>query len=146
MAAGTLPLAHRSKLPYRFNGTQAEIDAGLPLAEGERVLAEGSVRCRTGPVLERPGFLRVTNQRLAVGAHFALQPDRLLEIPAGALLESSHRGRWARLVYRTPGGDGAVELDAMGGGVLRRGYPPELPLIDILKAWQSTQVLPSSSS
>lgn len=145
MAAGSLPVAHRSKLPYRFMGTQAEVDAGLHLAEGERVLAEGSVRCRTGPVLQRPGFLRLTDQRLAIGTHFALQPDRLLEIPAGALLETSHRGRWARLVFRTEGGDGAVELDAFGGGVLRRGYPPELPLLDIIEAWQSAQRIPPSS-
>ena len=137
MAAEAQPIARRGKLPYRFTGTKAELDAGLPLADGEIVMAESALRCRTGPVLQRPCFVRLTNQRLAIAVHYALQPDRFLDIPAGALVGCGRLRRWTRVVYQTESGHRTVDLDTFAGGVLRKAYPPELPLEDVLKQWQA---------
>lgn len=57
---------------------------------------------RWGVILQRPGSLRLSESRLVVLGHYALRPDQVIEIPAGALenVEGGGLG-WTRLTFRT---------------------------------------------
>ena len=47
------------------------------------------MRSRTSPAFQRVSYLRVSTTRICLAQHFALRPDRLLEIPRAALVSVS---------------------------------------------------------
>ena len=130
------PRATRDKLPYSFSGVSADLDKAVLLAGGEQVLIQGGLQCRTGPLLNRPAVLRVSNQRIVVALHYAFQPDRLLIIPAGSLVSVRAGAKWVKLDYRTESGTGTLDLDLKAAGILRiQPIPMGAPLAVILGDW-----------
>jgi hypothetical protein len=63
------PIARKVALKYRFGGASSELEKTFPPASNETVLAEGSIRVRTGVMFRRVGELRLTNQRLVIVSH-----------------------------------------------------------------------------
>jgi hypothetical protein len=121
---------------YAVQGAAEELSRTLPLAHDEPLLLEGGMRLRAHG-LPRPVVLRLTPPRLVLLAHYAFQPDRVLELPHAAV--------------RSVGVDGgavAVEWTGEGGArqVLRltrwtgsREVAPALRDVDVvaelLHAW-----------
>ena len=106
------PVARKVKVKYRFFGTlQRELDETFPLASDERLITEGSVRVRTGIGLRRLGDLRVTDRRLVLVSHYALQPDRGLEIPRGSLTKIIRNGSTRTLYFKTESGEDRLSIE-----------------------------------
>jgi hypothetical protein len=101
-------LATRTTAPYVFWGLKAELEKGAPLESGETVVLAGQVRCSAGSFLRRPCFVRLTQRRLTIVVHYALQPDRLITIPWGAPFEAAPVSGGVRLRYRTTKGDQSI--------------------------------------
>lgn len=108
------PVAVQVTAPYSFWGPAEELKKGLPLEESETVELAGHVRCQSGRLFGRPCFMRLTNRRLAFVVHYALQSDRLIAVPFGALLEVVLVGSWIRLVYRSQSGENAITIRPPG--------------------------------
>jgi hypothetical protein len=89
-----------------FRGAVDTLDRTLALEDGETVLEHGAVRLRRRGTLPRPAVLRLTTQRLIVLAHHAVAPDRIWELPPGAV--TGLRRDWSTLVvqWRDAAGDG----------------------------------------
>ena len=109
------PVAMQTTAPYSLWGPGEELKKGAPLEEGETVELAGHVSCRTGWFVGRPCFLRLTDRRLTLVVHYALQSDRLITIPAGVLLEVAPAGTWIRLRYRSESGDDGITVPVPGG-------------------------------
>jgi hypothetical protein len=75
------------------------MSATAPIFEGESTIAEGVVRARSSTgSLPRLSYLRVSEGRICLVQHFALQADRLIQIPNEALLGApTVEGRWVRV-------------------------------------------------
>jgi hypothetical protein len=95
------PVATQTTAPYAFWGLEHELKKGAPLEEGESVLLADQIQCRTSWLIRRPCFIRLTDRRLVFVLHYAFQPDRLICIPAGALLEVTLVENWIKLCYRS---------------------------------------------
>jgi hypothetical protein len=124
------PIARRVKVRYRFLGsTQGELEDTFPIAEGEKVVAEGSVRVRTGIGFRRLGDLRLTNQRLVLVSHYAVQPDRGFEFPRGSLTRVDRSGSAWTLYYRTEQGQDhlTIEEHLLLNDALRDGWSSDAP-------------------
>jgi hypothetical protein len=105
--------ARRLRAKYAFSGAGAEIDKTLPLKEGEEVLIKGRAMESYGAGLRRLVAVRLTTRRLAVLRHHALKSDRVVEIPAGALLTVDSVDDRIALKYR--GSDGEPTPLVLGG-------------------------------
>jgi hypothetical protein len=68
-------------------GAAAELSRTVPLSAGEEVLLHGVMRLRRLGRLPRPVVLRLTAQRLSLLMHYALQPDRVWDLPRAAVRE-----------------------------------------------------------
>jgi hypothetical protein len=115
---------------YRFLGsTQSELDNTFPLAEGEKAVAEGSVRVHTGIGFRRVGDLRLTSQRLVLVSHYALQPDRGFEFPRGSITRVDRSGSARTLYYRTEDGEDhmTIEEHLLLDDALRDGWAADAP-------------------
>lgn len=69
---------------YAFAGATTELARTVPLGAGEQVLLHGAMRLRRAGRLPRPVAMRLTNQRLSLVLHYALQPDRVWDLPRAA--------------------------------------------------------------
>jgi hypothetical protein len=88
-----------------------EMARTAPLNEGEAVIAEGVVRCRTSVVFRRLSYLRLSTNRICLVQHFALRPDLLIEVPREAVTSvSCTQGAWVRLDIHHEAGDTVVML------------------------------------
>jgi hypothetical protein len=70
---------------YAFAGATTELARTVPLLAGEEVLLHGAMRLRRAGRLPRPVALRLTTDRLSLLLHYALQPDRVWDVPRAAV-------------------------------------------------------------
>jgi hypothetical protein len=95
-------VARWMRAAYAFKGAAQEISKTLPLAADERVIEDGAIWVRWASVLQRMGAVRLTQSRLVICSHYAFQPDKILEIPAGSLTAVTRGSMgWTRLTFRT---------------------------------------------
>ena len=93
------------------------------------MIAKGVVRSRTAG-LPRFSYLRVSPRRICLLQHFALRPDRLIDIPTSALVDSpSVRGSWVQLEVAHEEGRLRVQLRP-GERPLRMLVPAE-PVLNL---------------
>ena len=86
-------VGRRLRAKYAFMGAGAEFTRTIPLGEGEDVLLHGVMRLRRIGRLPRPVVLRLTAHRLSLLMHYALQPDRIWDLPRGSVQDVRlHRG------------------------------------------------------
>jgi hypothetical protein len=124
------PIARRVRVQYRFlGGTQSELENTFPLAEGEKAVAEGSLRVHTRIGFRRLGDMRLTNQRLVLVSHYALQPDRGFEFPRGSITRVDRSGSASTLYYRTEYGEDhlTIEEHLHLDDALRDGWAVDAP-------------------
>jgi hypothetical protein len=105
------PIAVQVPVRYRFWGSSYELVSTFPLAAGERAIVEGSIRIHTGPFIRRPGDLRLSNQRMVVVSHYALQPDRGFEFPLGSMSRVDQTDSLLTLSYWTALGERTMVLE-----------------------------------
>jgi hypothetical protein len=118
------------RVRYRFLGTtEGELEETFPLAEGEKAVADGSVRVHTGMGFRRLGDLRLTNQRLVLVSHYAFQPDRGFEFPRGSITRVDRSGSARTLYYRTEQGEDhlTIEEHLLLDEALRDGWAADAP-------------------
>ena len=84
---GSPPVGRRLRATYAFSGATAELARTVPLRKGEDVLLHGAMRLRRAGRLPRPVALRLTTSRLSLLLHYALQPDRVWDVPRAAIRE-----------------------------------------------------------
>lgn len=120
----------RMRARYAFAGAAEELARTVPLEDGEPVLLHGGMRLRALG-LPRPVLLRLSPRRLSVLLHYALQPDRVLELPRAAVLAVdlvrgavavAWRGEHGEEVLRLTSGTGRglgrpLQTDAVAGSL-----------------------------
>jgi len=124
------PIARRVRVRYRFLGsTQGELEETFPFAEGEKPVAEGSMRVHSGIGFRRLGDLRLTDQRLVLVIHYAFQPDRAFEFPRGSIRRVDRSGSARKLHYRTEHGEAHVTIEEhlLLGEALRDAWTADAP-------------------
>jgi hypothetical protein len=124
---------------YAARGSHREIDATLPLALNEPVITEGMVRrYTTNAFVQRPCYLRLTPVRLALLEHFMTRPDRVTEVPPGAVEEVAQEGSLVMIAWRGPGGTRTVKLQPKSPLFPVVGKLPDTAdeLTEKLKAWR----------
>ena len=84
---GPRPVGRRLPATYAFAGAAVELGRTVPLGAGEEILLHGVMRLHRLGRLPRPVVLRLTPQRLSLLLHFALQPDRVWDLPRGSVRE-----------------------------------------------------------
>jgi hypothetical protein len=94
----------RVRTRYAFAGAGAELALSAPLAPDEPVLLRGVMNLRGQGLLTRPTVLWVTPKRLIVLAHYVVQPDRLWEIPRGAVQQVEVVRRTVRVSWASAEG------------------------------------------
>jgi hypothetical protein len=82
---GSPPVARRLRATYAFAGATTELARTVPVVAGEDVLLHGAMRLRRAGRLPRPVALRLTARRLSLLLHYALQPDRVWDVPRAAV-------------------------------------------------------------
>jgi hypothetical protein len=108
---------------------EGELKDTFPLANAERVVAEGSIRVHTGIGFRRLGDLRLTNQRLVLVSHYAFQPDRGLEFPRGSITKVDRSGSTWTLYFRTEQSDDrlTIEEHLLLDDALREAWSSDVP-------------------
>ena len=84
---GSPPVGRRLRARYAFSGAATELARTVPLQAGEEVLLHGAMRLRRAGRPPRPVALRLTTSRLSLLLHYALQPDRVWDVPRPAISE-----------------------------------------------------------
>ena len=131
-------VARRLRARYAFGGATVELARTLPLGADEAVLLHGAVRMRGVGVLPRPAVLRLTPPRLVVLAHYALQPDRVWEVPRAAVREVRLDGRQVRLAVIGKDGDSTLTLTGWTGrAALDTALRDADEVADALRNWSA---------
>jgi hypothetical protein len=102
---------------YAFAGAAEELSRTAPLVDGEDVLLQGAMRLRDLGRLPRPVVLRLTPQRLSLLAHYALQPDRLWDLPHASVRDVRFLRGAVRVTWTSDeaGGSTVVRLTGWTG-------------------------------
>jgi hypothetical protein len=101
---------------YASAGATTELARTVPLVAGEEVLLHGAMRLRRAGRLPRPVALRLTTQRLSLLLHYALQPDRVWDVPRAAIRDVElRRGAVAISWSDDAGGDAGISLTGWTG-------------------------------
>lgn len=111
------PVGRRLRARYAFAGAGEELARTVPLENGEPVLLSGGMRLRALG-LPRPVVLRLTPRRLSVLLHYALQPDRVVELPRAAVLGVEVVRGAVHITWRGEDGERSLRLTAGGGRVV----------------------------
>jgi hypothetical protein len=129
-----LPVGRRLRARYAFAGAGEELARTVPVEDGEPVLLQGGLRLRALG-LRRPAVLRLTPRRLSVLLHFALQPDRVVELPRAAVTGADLDRGAVRIAWRGEDGEHVLRLTSGGG----RGAPARVldagAVADVLARW-----------
>ena len=100
------------------------------------MLLHGVARLRGGG-LPRPALLRLTRPRLVVLTHYALQPDRVLELPRAAVRAVTVRRGVLRLTWTAE--DGGQRVTRLTRWTGRPAFDTPVQdvaaLADVLVAW-----------
>lgn len=132
-------VGRRVRARYAFAGVDAELARAAPLAPDEPVLLHGQMNLRGQGLLNRPTVVWVTPQRLILLAHYALQPDRLWEIPRGAVQQVQVVQRTVRVSWASA--DAGVAESRLAAWSNRRAVVINRPLRDanavaeLLQSW-----------
>jgi hypothetical protein len=122
---------------YAVAGATTELARTVPLGPGEEVLLHGAMRLRRAGRLPRPVALRLTNDRLTLLLHYALQPDRVWDVPRAAvrdvrLVRGAVRVAWAE----DADGDGGIRLTRLTGRpALDTSLTDVSAVADVLSSW-----------
>lgn len=154
VSAAEHPVATCTAVPFSFRGgVIGQMMKGAPLEEGEKVELAG-VACLVGRLFGYPSDLRLTDRRLSLVVPRQFWRNRLITIPAGALLEVTvvgsipgiSRGPWIRLRYRTENGDDTIDLrpdgecianepDEIGNEVIEEFTLDAGEFAEVLRTW-----------
>lgn len=99
---------------YAFKGPGVELDRTLPLHDGESSIIAGRVRTKYrghGLMANRPGFIRLSTDRLCIVRVYGFRRDRILEIPRGAMLGVGQDRPPVRIFFN--GSHGETEIDVV---------------------------------
>jgi hypothetical protein len=119
---------------FAFAGAGEELLRTVPLADGEPVLLSGGMRLRAFG-LPRPVVLRLTPRRLSVLLHYALQPDRVVELPRAAVLGVDVVRGAVRITWRGDDGDRHLRLTSGGARVLLARALDADTVAEVLADW-----------
>ena len=119
---------------YAFAGPDEELVRTVPLEDGEPVLLHGGMRLRA-LALPRPVVLRLTPRRLSALLHYALRPDRVVELPRGAVTAVDLVRGAVRITWRGDDGEHVLRLTSGGGRVLLARALDADAVADALHAW-----------
>jgi hypothetical protein len=101
---------------YAFAGATTELARTAPLVPGEEVLLHGAMRLRRAGRLPRPVALRLTTERLSLLLHYALQPDRVWDVPRAAVRDVRVRRGAVRISWADDAaGDAGISLTRWTG-------------------------------
>ena len=122
---------------YAFAGTTSELSRTVPLGPGEVVLLHGAMRLRRAGRLPRPVALRLTTERLTLLLHYALQPDRVWDVPRTAVRDVRLVRGEVRIAWAEAGnGDGGIRLTGWTGRpALDTSLGDVGPVADVLTSW-----------
>jgi hypothetical protein len=126
---------------YAFAGAAEELSRTVPLVAGEEVLLRGAMRLRTPGRLPRPVLLRLTTTRLSLLAHYALQPERVWDLPRASvrsvrLLRGAVHVTWSA---DESGGTAVVRLTGWAGRpAMDRPLDDAGSVTDVLVSWLSS--------
>jgi hypothetical protein len=112
--AGPAPVGRELRARYAFMGAAVELTRTVPLNDGEEVLLHGVMRLRRVGRLPRPVVLRLTAPRLSLLIHYALQPDRVWDLPRAAIREVRPQRRAVRIVWTADDSDGVAAMTLTG--------------------------------
>jgi hypothetical protein len=122
---------------YAFRGLPAELNRTLPLDAGERVILEGTLRCRSSAGSQRISYVRLTSDRFVLLRHYAWRPDAVTEVPPRAVRKVDRES--ARLEVTWTGQDGRVSFISLApwAGVtpVQRAIKNLDQLTSDLRAW-----------
>jgi hypothetical protein len=130
-------VARRLRATYAFAGATTELARTVPLTAGEEVLLHGAMRLRRAGRLPRPVALRLTPQRLSLLLHYALQPDRVWDVPRAAVRDVRLLRRAVRISWSddTGGTDGISLTRWTGRPALDTSLVDVDAVADVLRAW-----------
>jgi hypothetical protein len=100
---------------YAFAGATTELARTVPLVPGEEVLLHGAMRLRRPGRLPRPVALRLTTRRLSLLLHYALQPDRVWDVPRAAVRDVRLRRGAVRISWAVDADDAGISLTRWTG-------------------------------
>jgi hypothetical protein len=99
LMAGDGSRARDLRALYSPRGMSGGLQRTLPLTNDERVIIEGTLRLYHGRLRSAMGYIRLTNDRLLLLHHYAAHPDRVTEVPPGALRTIDRTGRRVELTW-----------------------------------------------
>lgn len=108
---------------YAFMGPGVELERTLPLRKGEQPVIAGRVITKfsghDGLIGRRPGFLRLSTDRLCIVRHCGFRRDRIVEIPCAAVIDLSVEKPPLRVGFR--GARHEEEIEIVLAGEVGRG-------------------------
>ena len=134
---GPPPVPRRLRATYAFAGATTQLARTGPLVAGEEVLLHGAMRLRRAGRLPRPVALRLTSRRLSLLLHYALQPDRVWDVPRAAVRDVRLLRHAVRISWPTEaGGDAVISLTGWTGHpALDTPLDDVDALADVLISW-----------
>ena len=134
---GSPPVGRQLRAKYAFSGATTELARTVRLRVGEDVLLHGAMRLRRAGRLPRPVALRLTPQRLSLLLHYALQPDRVWDVPRAAVRDVRLLRRAVRISWcdDTGGTDGISLTRWTGRPALDTSLVDVDAVADVLRAW-----------
>jgi hypothetical protein len=125
----------RLRATYAFAGARAELARTVPVAD-EDVLFGGVMRLRRLGRLPRPVVLRLTRQRLTLLAHYAFQPDRVIDLPHASLRGVRVVGRALEVSWTAEEGPCTLRLTGWTGRpALDRPLYDVESVANVLQSW-----------
>jgi hypothetical protein len=121
-----------------FAGATVELERTAPLDADEDVLLHGAMRLRGAGLLPRPVVLRLTAGRLTVLAHYAFRPDRVWDLPRGAVRDAELVGDALHVTWVSDqaGNTAVLKLTGWSGrSALDRALRDPGAVAGVLLAW-----------